>query len=307
VVIDRGDATTGVSADLILLHELVHAMQDQLFDLGTFIPDDASSDETLAARAVVEGSAFLYQTIIEGLYAGIEPDRLPWTDLFEPYVRALEELAADEDDPLQSASSVFPYFHGAHYLAQRWARGGAEAASEPFSNRPLASQNVLVLQADGALVPPGPTETSPDAPDAHAFQDADRLGAWVAYLFGARNGIEREAARGYAESVANDRAFVYYDAEADTVAFSWRLELTSADLASAFARSVAPPASGAWSIAVDGPSVVVAAAQDPNLVTQLSDGTFALPLSGLTGHPRFRRSAGWASRGRRVLFEPAGQ
>jgi hypothetical protein len=267
---------------MTLLHELVHALQDQLFDLGAYIPKDASSDEALAARAVVEGSAFLYQTIIEGLYSGLQPDRVDWANLFDPFVQSLEDRGIDEDDPLQGASSVFPYFHGAHYLAQRWARGGAEATAEPLRSRPLATQNVLVLDEDRALVPPGPTEAAPAAPEAHVLEDADRLGAWFAFLFGARNGVAREIARDHAEHLANDRAFAYYDAGADSVAFSWRMEFTSADVAAAFAQAVAPPASGQWSIGADGSSVVVAASEDPGLVTPLSEGTLALPLSALS-------------------------
>ncbi|MGD8453363.1 MAG: hypothetical protein PVJ57_16240 [Phycisphaerae bacterium] len=45
----------------VIAHELVHALDDQYFDLHTMMRDDISSDESFAVMAIVEGSAVTLQ------------------------------------------------------------------------------------------------------------------------------------------------------------------------------------------------------------------------------------------------------
>jgi hypothetical protein len=74
----EADAALGGEArkieEMILVHELTHALQDQAFDLHRFIEDDPLSDEVAARTALVEGDATL---VMFDFFAGVPLESTP--------------------------------------------------------------------------------------------------------------------------------------------------------------------------------------------------------------------------------------
>lgn len=89
---------------LIYAHELYHGLQDQHFDLESYLPrDDAlNADQMLARQAVVEGEATLIHTMwVMRRMAGVDPPRA----LLAPVIGMQAALSMDEMRAMAGMSS----------------------------------------------------------------------------------------------------------------------------------------------------------------------------------------------------------
>lgn len=149
----RGDRF-GAYEEMVLVHELTHALQDQWFQLDR--PELEDGGEA--------GGAF--GALIEGDVMRV---MLAWEEAQPPDVR--DELAPDvEDDELDGADEGFdPYLAEGEYLygaglelvLELLERGGQELLDETFRNPPGSSQQVLHPELVGEPVPKRPTSPSP--------------------------------------------------------------------------------------------------------------------------------------------------
>lgn len=130
----RGDRF-GAYEEMVLVHELTHALQDQWFQLDR--PELQDGGEAGGAfGALIEGDAMRVM--------------LAWEEAQPPDVR--DELAPDvEDDELDGADEGFdPYLAEGEYLygaglelvLELLERGGQELLDETFRNPPGSSQQV---------------------------------------------------------------------------------------------------------------------------------------------------------------------
>lgn len=133
---------------MVAAHELVHALQDQHFDLWALEHrDHLSSDAQLAVRALVEGDAThaMLRYAVEG---GEALDTAMTPELFRAWFLAPQQaqgIAPPLADlpPLLRDALVFPYTEGAAWVhAVRHARG-ADAVDDAFRAPPLSSEHVL--------------------------------------------------------------------------------------------------------------------------------------------------------------------
>ena len=158
----------------LLLHELVHAVQDQTVDLDRITDPELGNDRARAAQAAIEGHATLimFEYMIErDLGQAVDLSRLPG---FGPMLRQGLEGARDQFAVLATAprvlqeSLIFPYIEGAAYLQGRWALGSRIV---PFGDElPLSTDAIL---SPGTAAPP--IEVMLRAPGATAVHD-DVLG-----------------------------------------------------------------------------------------------------------------------------------
>ncbi len=133
----------------ILVHELVHALQDQSVSLDSLTSPRLDNDRRTAAQAAIEGHATL--VMMEHMAAGLAGDgdvdltRIP--NLSEALGPALE--AMDGQYPSLAAaprivreSLLFPYLHGASYVQDLWQVEGGRPP--PFGvYLPLSTEQVL--------------------------------------------------------------------------------------------------------------------------------------------------------------------
>lgn len=130
------DDTGIVLSDVILVHELTHALQDQHFDLMEY-RDATCADTHLTRQAVYEGDATF--TMYEYLF------ELP-NKYFERYVLELSILPdSDIELPYGVESYLyFPYDEGMFFVWDIYDLGGWEAVNRLYTDRiPASTEQIL--------------------------------------------------------------------------------------------------------------------------------------------------------------------
>lgn len=182
----------------VIVHEHVHALQDQHFGLAAYDDGAATTDELMARRAVVEGDASLAEArfVMRREY-GVDLDELDWSRFFSSLRDQSATLLLDGGaPPFFLAYPAFAYSHGVEYCAHNLV-GATVASPRPvhdppyfwvieddlFTTRPPdTTERVLDLDfADGAVAVGLDDVPATLAPRLTAV-DWDSLGAWYTYL-----------------------------------------------------------------------------------------------------------------------------
>jgi hypothetical protein len=286
------------------VHEYVHALQDQHFDLSEF--NGSTSDEFLARRAVVEGDAvlaearFLAQEEVEG-----DLHSWSWPQLLESWHTFGRDLLASSPYPVffvDYPSFVYPF--GLEFTATNLL-GGDFAAPPPhewgledelFTERPpVTAQQVARRELEADPGEPIGLDAVPAGLDGRLEAiDWDTLGQWYAYLlFYQLLSVE---ALELASLWEGDRVLFVSDSARDgavaTVwASSWSDATTAEQVAAAlaslfsFTPSDDPPQAGT---ALDGETlwierrdrrVVAIKNLDPELAPTVADAAFDPPAA----------------------------
>ena len=140
----------------LLVHELVHAIQDQSVDLDAVTDPSLGSDRATAAQAAIEGHATLvmFEYLTEQMTGA--PVDLGSVPDFAAQVRPALEAMSAQFPALAGApriireSLLFPYVDGAGYVQRLWTDG---RRSDPFGSRlPLSTEQVLDSGAAAPVV-----------------------------------------------------------------------------------------------------------------------------------------------------------
>jgi hypothetical protein len=270
VIIDRGNPVDDLEANMVLAHELVHALQDTRHDLSSFDADQAlDSDGILARSSLVEGEASLYQYLLGFAYRGADLDRSSYRSFFA----SLSALALDETrvagSPAITASSIFPYTYGTAYAGQRWLSGGPAALDALYQSPPRTSWEVLGGVPDEARAMLT-FDAAPADLEGYALEATDVVGAWVtiAMLAGldSANGAASELPD-LARRWRADRYWVYATAEDPAaVAALWAIEWADAEAAARFSTLAASlsPAGAVLRIDTSGAATRIVAVERPD-------------------------------------------
>ncbi len=136
---------------LVLSHELRHALQDQHLDLGRILGELSDFDDRkLAALSLIEGDATLLME--KFLALGEQGGGMGMAELFgglsgEMDARSLAQMFAGPE--LRGAPAVvqeqliFPYLHGRTLAAAIFSRGGFALLNEKLRNPPRSTEQVL--------------------------------------------------------------------------------------------------------------------------------------------------------------------
>lgn len=134
-------------ARLVLVHELVHALQDQRLGLGASYEEERTADADNAFRSVVEGDATLAMLAhalrqqgipLSAATAGIQ-QMGDLVDL-DGLVRG-EKL--DEAPAILRVTLVAPYIRGVQFVAAVQARGGWPAVNNAHRDPPTTTEQIL--------------------------------------------------------------------------------------------------------------------------------------------------------------------
>jgi hypothetical protein len=134
--------------DMVLVHELTHALQDQHFDLEKFVQTEPMSDEATARQALVEGDATL--TMLNALM-GVPFEELPGAaDLLGSAMGASGTWMAGSSDELAEAppfireSLLFSYAQGNLFAISVRQAGGQKLLDYAFrKDPPRSSEQIL--------------------------------------------------------------------------------------------------------------------------------------------------------------------
>ncbi len=133
----------------LLVHELVHAVQDQSADLDALTSRDVGNDRATAAQAAIEGHATLVMLEYMAEKAAGAPIDLGSIPDFSQTVRPALEGMGGHFPALSAAPEViresllFPYLEGAGFVQRFWAAGDRVA---PFGRRmPTSTEQIVDL------------------------------------------------------------------------------------------------------------------------------------------------------------------
>jgi uncharacterized iron-regulated protein len=118
----------------VLIHEMVHALQDQHFGLASLHQSDFASDGELALAALIEGDATF--TMIELLKKD------------QPKVAAMLDVALDT---AKDVRKTFLYSQGARYVRALKERGGWESVNARYRFKPPSTAAILHPEGVGAI------------------------------------------------------------------------------------------------------------------------------------------------------------
>lgn len=138
----------------VLIHELVHAVQDQSVDLSVLTARERGNDRQVAAQAAIEGHATL--VMLEYLTEKMQGRAVDLTEVpdFAAQVRpALQSLSAQYPALMKAPriiqeSLLFPYFEGAGFVQRLW----HEAGGRPSPLGPVLPQSTEQVMATGAML-----------------------------------------------------------------------------------------------------------------------------------------------------------
>ncbi|MDX1646776.1 MAG: hypothetical protein R3304_06515 [Longimicrobiales bacterium] len=135
------------SLEALLLHELVHAVQDQTVDLDDLTDPDRGNDRASAAQAAIEGQATLVMLeYMTEQMTGVPVDLGQVPDFSAQIRPALEAMNAQfpalaRAPRVVRESLLFPYVEGAGFVQRLWAGG---ERLDPFgATLPLSTEQVL--------------------------------------------------------------------------------------------------------------------------------------------------------------------
>jgi hypothetical protein len=141
------DDQTGELLEGLLVHELVHALQDQNVDLDSLTDRDLGNDRSVAAMTAIEGHATLvmFEYLTERMLgAPVDVSEIPdFAAQMRPAMNAMQgQFPALADAPLVIQESLlFPYLEGTSFVLSLW-RGGERVV--PFGARlPRSTEQVL--------------------------------------------------------------------------------------------------------------------------------------------------------------------
>ena len=235
-----GGDLAGEEADITLWHELVHALQDQHYDL-THVTDwqPDMGDSQAAVHALAEGDATSAM-----LDAMLKPRGATALEMPEGLLRAQGVLgaAALTAPPVLVRSLLAPYVDGLAFTNALRRRGGFAAVDAAWQEPPISTEQLLhpekFLAREAPLVVP-----LPSAP-AHAPELSERFHDVIGEQSLRVLLEEWLPARAAAEAASNwggDRISIFGDEARRRWAIGWHLRFDSVDAAKrafgAFARS----------------------------------------------------------------------
>ena len=135
------DSGLDLLARVTLAHEITHGLQDERFNLNTFLDEDRTSDDEILARlALAEGDATLAMTAYMMNHL---------SDITEEDVAALqsEEMQASEQQLAEAPAIIretlnFPYTYGEAFVSALYEEGWA-AVDAAYADPPITTEQIL--------------------------------------------------------------------------------------------------------------------------------------------------------------------
>ena len=142
------DWTPAESQSMVLSHELTHALQDQSWDLESYLHGARDDDDASAARqSVVEGyaTAAMMQQAAGGLELGQLPSLSPLIEALIP--QQFEEFPAFSSAPyFFRMQALFPYVQGIGFIQAGLQLGGWKDLKVLFEHPPESTKQIFEPQ-----------------------------------------------------------------------------------------------------------------------------------------------------------------
>lgn len=134
-------------ARLVLVHELVHALQDQRLGLGKSFQLDRTADGDNAFRAVVEGDATLamlaHALRQQGIPLSAATEGIQQMGSYLDINGLVRGEKLDDAPAIVRVTLVAPYLRGLQFIAAVQSRGGWPAVNNAHRRPPLSTEQVI--------------------------------------------------------------------------------------------------------------------------------------------------------------------
>jgi hypothetical protein len=130
---------------VVVTHELVHALQDQYFNLDSLQSVEGDDDRVAAAQAVLEGQAVYEQ--INAMLGNDAASRIPggWDRVRQMIREEQSSMPVFAGAPMVIQEGlIFPYLSGAEFMRRFKARRPGQV---PFGDMPLSTEQILHEEA----------------------------------------------------------------------------------------------------------------------------------------------------------------
>ncbi|HEX6335557.1 MAG TPA: DUF6782 family putative metallopeptidase [Jiangellaceae bacterium] len=162
-----------------VVHELVHALQDQQFELGVQFDELSADDEAaLALRAIVEGDASRIE------YAYVDEQDAQWQEAYDEAYANVQP--SGPYDPMADFVGWLPYWLGTTAVETLVEIGGNDAVDQAFEDPPTTSEQLLNIAAwhEGDEDVSAAVEVAePDVPDGAVVLDSGTIGVALLSTF----------------------------------------------------------------------------------------------------------------------------
>lgn len=230
-------ARRDIAGEMILAHELTHALQDQHFQINEMLKRvEDNDDSSLALKCVAEGDATLAGF---GYIAGHVDNRS--IDLLTAQLATLPETFAKTSKDVPAGIStplLFQYSGGVRFVGEAWRRGGWAGVNALYRNPPTSTQEIMQpeLYFDH-LSPPAQIELRGYAAMLKDWKkiDDDTYGELLLKLVLERNLPQRPAAQQTITRWAGDRIITLQNGKALTLL--WIVAFRDTASANEFAQS----------------------------------------------------------------------
>ncbi len=240
-----------------LLHELVHALQDQHYDLESLTDyGDDSSDRVSAVSSLAEGDAM--SGMLDGLLASTGKTSLDLPDdaWFQQFQASAAAAPGGDIPPIIRRSVLSPYIDGLAFVQRLRRRGGFAEVDRVWAQPPRTTEQILHLEKYDAgelgrvvPIPEGPLVSGdPFVTSFHDIEGEQSLRLWLEEWMS--HAEAAEAASGW----GGDRLAIF--ARGDQRALSWVLQSDDAAHATTLFRAIARAAPRAPKQARDAASPI---------------------------------------------------
>jgi len=220
---DLGDE----EADATLAHELVHALQDQRWDLerrSSYHPGDGDHSEAASALAEGDATSAMFDVMLEQAAPGSGKTALDLPDdVFVQQIREGMDQGPGASAPrIMRSSLAAPYIYGTLFVHALRRRGGWPAVDRAWDDAPVTSEQVMHpekwLSHEPALVIGAPTFAALGEGWKVADEDSEgELGTRIAF----EEWMAPKDAAGVSAGWGGDRGVLLENG--DRAAFAWRL------------------------------------------------------------------------------------
>jgi hypothetical protein len=223
-----------------MAHELVHALQDQHFNLRRFEDwPKHDSDAELAAHSLVEGDA----SFLMMQYVTQSPARQL------AFLKSMMSGGAGSSEKIEKAprvlreSLLFPYLQGASLVTHIYRRGGWEAVTAAYKSLPKSTEQIMHVEKYDAAEAPQKVavkDVSASLGRGWRMADHDVQGEWGLYLLLDEFLQEADASKKAAAGWGGDRFALFLGPSKADVAVAlktvWDTEADAAEFFDAYAR-----------------------------------------------------------------------
>lgn len=134
-------AQRDIMGEMVLAHELTHALQDQNFSLAERLGPSGNSDQTLALRAVAEGDATL--SGFEYLFGDLDETTLAQVSkAVQESIREARSLLSDIPGAILE-ELLFQYYGGVSFVSRALQERGWLGVSLLYRYPPLSTEQIL--------------------------------------------------------------------------------------------------------------------------------------------------------------------